>query len=328
MDDLVHGGALGAMARAFPDAPLPWVDLSTGINPWPYHVGAITPGAWQKLPDSEAVMGCVDALSSLVGCAPSTVVMTPGSTAAMVAIRHAFNIDHIATITPTYGGYGEVFANVSAAMDLDAAIATNAKAIILGNPNNPDGVWQNLTTVQALAARLAATGRWLIIDEAFGDIAPHKCVAALAGVPGLLVLRSFGKFYGLAGLRLGAVLGAADAIGAIKSQLGAWPVSGPALEIGARAYADTVWQKQMMMCLHTEAAKLDNLLTEAGLERAGGTALFRLVRTHDAHAIWSKLAQAGIYVRRFGWSEQLLRFGLPPDIIAFERLASALQAQG
>lgn len=326
MDDLVHGGALGAMAEAFPDAPLPWIDLSTGINPWPYPVVALAPKSWQDLPDSAAVDACVAALANIAGCAATNIVLTPGSTAAMVAVRYALSIRDVAVITPTYGGYGEVFGAVEEAINLEAAVACDAQAIILGNPNNPDGIWQDLQSVKEMSERLAAQGRWLIIDEAFGDVAPHKCVSSLVGVPGLLVLRSFGKFYGLAGLRLGAVLGPREVVGVIKSYLGPWPVNGPALEIGAKAYADKTWQKQMAMCLYVEAAALDRVLFEAGFERAGGTPLFRLISTPDAHAVWTKLAQAGIYVRRFAWSNHYLRFGLPSDAVAFERLRSALQS--
>ena len=327
MDDLVHGGAMGAMAVAFPNAPLPWVDLSTGINPWPYPVGTIAQKSWQDLPDGSDVDACVSALAQVGGCAPANIVLTPGSTAAMVAIKNALAIHHVAVIAPTYGGYGEVFKACDAVTDLQAAVACDGQAIILGNPNNPDGIWQDYKTVAELSTRLAAQGRWLIVDEAFGDVAPHKCVSSLAGLPGLLILRSFGKFYGLAGLRLGAVLGPVSAIKAIRTELGPWPVSGPALEIGAKAYSDKAWQKQMAMCLYVEAAALDKVLLEAGFARAGGTALFRLITTKDAHAVWTKLAQAGIYVRRFAWSNHHLRFGLPPDALTLERLRSALQAQ-
>lgn len=326
MSDLVHGGALNSMMAAFPGAPLPWIDLSTGINPWPYPVGVLSQRSWHDLPDSNAADACVEALATVARCKPSHIVMTPGSTAAMVALKHALGFDHIAVIAPTYGGYGEVFATIDVAIDLQSAIASNARAILFGNPNNPDGTWQDLQIVKDLGANLAAQGRWLIIDEAFGDVAPHTCTSFLAGTPGLIVLRSFGKFYGLAGLRLGAVLGPEPVMKAIKAHLGPWPVSGIALEIGARAYADKAWQKQMMVCLHVEAASLDKVLTQAGLEQAGGTPLFRLVRTSDAHALWSKLAQAGIYVRRFAWSNHYLRFGLPPDGAALERLRLALEA--
>lgn len=326
MDDLVHGGALATMAQAFPDAPLPWIDLSTGINPWSYPVTNLSQSAWQNLPDHDAMTACMQALGDVVKCDGANIVLTPGSSAAMMAVANALGIEHVALMMPTYGGYSEAFQTIEVVPNLEAALASNSQAIVLGNPNNPDGMWQDRAMVKDMSARLAAQGRWLIIDEAFGDVAPHKCMATLAGLPGLLVLRSFGKFYGLAGLRLGAVLGPIEAVAKIRLKLGSWPISGPALEIGARAYRDKAWQKQMSLCLYVEAEALSKLLAEAGLMRLGGTALFQLVSTPDAHAVWQKLARAGVYVRRFSWSNQVLRFGLPRDANASERLRLALQA--
>ncbi|MEO1406183.1 MAG: aminotransferase class I/II-fold pyridoxal phosphate-dependent enzyme, partial [Pseudomonadota bacterium] len=149
-------------------------------------------------------------------------------------------------------------------------------------------------------------------------------LAPLAGSDGLIILRSFGKFFGLAGVRLGALIAPASIRNAMAARLGVWPVSGAALEIGTRAYADTGWQGSTRTRLKSAAAQLDESLEVAGLAPIGGTNLFRFVETEDAHGVFGRLARAGVYVRRFDWSTKHLRIGLPATQTAMKRLEAAL----
>jgi cobalamin biosynthetic protein CobC len=177
-----------------------------------------------------------------------------------------------------------------------------------------------------LAEEKRRRGGLLVVDEAFVEVGPPGLsVAAEVGRGSLVVLRSFGKFYGLAGLRLGFALGAPPLAARLRAALGPWPVSGPALAAGEAALADAAWTKAMRETLARDAARLDRLLTDAGLEVTGGTSLFRLVHAPDAGALADHLGRAGIVVRRFVEAPAALRFGLPADDAAWQRLAAALE---
>ena len=194
---------------------------------------------------------------------------------------------------------------------------------VLVTPNNPDGRAVPPGPLLAEAARRAAAGRLVIVDEAFADFDGPSVIPALPAA-GLAVLRSFGKAYGLAGLRLGFAIAPAPIAASIRAALGPWAVSGPALHAGLAALPDAVWRTAAAARLAADAARLDALLTSAGCAIVGGTRLFRLVRHPQAAAVADRLADAGILVRRFDYAPEWLRFGLPADEAAWGRLAAAL----
>ena len=195
---------------------------------------------------------------------------------------------------------------------------------VLVNPNNPDGQRLAPGTVVDMARRGARRGGWLVVDEAFADVAPELSVASHSGQPGLIVLRSFGKFFGLAGLRLGFALAEPALAARIAEAFGPWPVSGPALEIASAALADHHWITATRLRLAAAAQRLDAVLTRHGLEVIGGTSLYRLTCHRDASQIYQRLGNAGILVRRFENNPLWLRFGLPADNDAWSRLEEAL----
>jgi len=201
-----------------------------------------------------------------------------------------------------------------------------ADVAVVVNPNNPDGRCVAPEALAALAGRLASRGGTLVVDEAFMDV----CDPALSLVPRLpprnaVVLRSVGKFFGLAGLRLGFTIADDDLAPRIRAALGPWAVSGPAITIAARALSDTAWQAAERQHLGTDAARLDGLLIRAGFEILGGTKLFRLAGTAEAARWFERLGRVGILVRRFPARSEWLRFGLPGPDRDWERLAAALR---
>jgi cobalamin biosynthetic protein CobC len=199
-----------------------------------------------------------------------------------------------------------------------------ADLVVVVNPNNPDGRIVGRDALLALADTLAPG--LLVVDEAFMDVGPSDAsLASEVARPNLVVLRSFGKFFGLAGLRLGFALAPPEIAGRLAAALGPWAVSGPALAIGAAALADAAWIAATRMRLAAASRRLDDLLAVAALEAVGGTALFRLVRTPVADALFEHLGAAGIFVRRFAGEPTWLRFGLPGDEPAWQRLAAALR---
>jgi cobalamin biosynthetic protein CobC len=197
--------------------------------------------------------------------------------------------------------------------------------LVLCNPNNPDGATHAPARLLDCAGMLAARGGWLVADEAFADFAPPGLsLAPHLPAPGIVVLRSFGKAYGLAGLRLGFALASSDLAARLRAALGPWPVSGPALAIGTAALADAAWREAARIRLLHDAERLDALLAGAGFAVSGGTPLFRLAHHRDTPRIAQRLGAAGILVRDFPETPDRLRLGIPAGDEAFARLAAEL----
>ena len=326
-DDLKHGGALDRMRTAFPQAPEPWMDLSTGINPWAYPVGDVPEAAFHHLPTLAAHEQCHEAMARAMGALPESLVLSPGSELLIRLLPDIIRPGRVAVLSPSYGDHAAAWRATGCEVIETGdplAEADRADAIVVCNPNNPDGRRFQPEALLAAARRLANGGGWLIVDEAYGDLEPGLSLAPWSGTDGLIILRSFGKFFGLAGVRLGGMLAPPVVREGVQARLGVWPVAGPALDIGARAYADLAWQAMTRSKLSEAARRLDAIIEESGLERAGGTGLFCLIETEDATALWERLARQGIYVRRFDWSERFVRLGLPEDREAEARLARAL----
>lgn len=327
--DLVHGGALDQVKALYAQAPVPWLDLSTGINPHSYPIPQIPIGAFAHLPMRSAVEACRGAMAGYCNVAEESMLLVPGTEILIRILPSLLKVRTVAIAEPTYGDHSASWkrsgVRVSSMTD-PACAAGEVDAIVLCNPNNPDGRTWSPDILEHCRSLQAGRRGWLIVDEAYADLVPGLSLARHGGQPGLIILRSFGKFFGLAGLRLGALIGPEEFLAEAREVFGVWPVSGPALHIGQVAAADRAWQEAARLRLGALAAQLDNALAGAGLTVCGGTDLFRYVKVSDAHALWHKLAEQGIYVRRFAWSGQHLRIGLPADETAVARLTSALKA--
>lgn len=325
--DLVHGGALDAMRAAFPNAPEPWIDLSTGINPWSYPDTAISSDALTHLPTRSAYEACKRAMASAIGAPLQSLLLAPGSELLIRLLPAVIPPKRVAILSPTYGDHLSVWkqAGVDIVETTDPlSLAKSVDAVVVTHPNNPDGHVFDVEALETARQALASRGGWLIVDEAYADLVPEQSFASRGGAEGLIILRSFGKFFGLAGIRLGALLAPTNIQNAMAERLGVWPVSGPALEVGARAYADTAWQTRTRTNLSDATGRLDAILTKNGLCVVGGTSLYRFIKVVDAHEAFEQLARAGIYVRRFDWSRDHLRIGLPATIEGEVRLNAAL----
>jgi len=323
-----HGGGLLAAARSYGHAPEQWLDLSTGINPRGWPVGEVPLEAWRRLPQND------DGLLEVAREYYRTphLAATAGSQAAIYALPALRPRGRVAIIAPTYAEHAYAWTRAGHAVreigadDAPAALH-ELDALVVCNPNNPTAAQLARATLLAWHARLATSGGWLIVDEAFADAAPAQSLARDCGRPGLVVLRSPGKFFGLAGMRLGFALGWPDLIAALAERLGPWAVSGPARWVGRGALADRTWQLAERERLAAASAHLAGLLEERGLGVAGRTALFAWVPTPRAAALKDFLAARAILVR--GFVEPAgVRLGLPGDLDAFARLGAALDAWG
>ena len=316
-----HGGD-SSLAGQWPDAPRPILDLSTGINPFAYPVDDVPASAWQRLPQNEAEERLRGALAAYLGLADADMlVLAPGSQILINQLPFLFDPGRVSVVGPTYGEHIHCWARAGHRVtEVDTLDRTEGVTVVT-NPNNPDGRRIARDTLIAHAR----DGGLLIVDEAFADLAPEISVADLVAELPIVVLRSFGKSFGLAGLRLGALAAAPEICARMRARLGPWPVSGPALEVAARAYDDAEWIAATRARLKQEAARLDALLTGSGLDVIGGTDLFRLASRAEAGSVYDGLGARGILVRRFEAQPAWLRFGLPPGETAYTRLASALK---
>jgi cobalamin biosynthetic protein CobC len=324
-----HGGDLTEAIARHGGALSSWLDLSTGINPRPWPIPQALPeSVWQRLPSRAETESLLDAARKTYGVPDGVDIAAAAGTQALIQwLPYLAAPGPVAIVGPTYSEHAAAWHNAGRAViaidNLDAC-PDNAVHAIVVNPNNPDGRVTDRAALTRFATQLKGRGGWLVIDEAFADVDPAVSAVALCADLPVLILRSFGKFYGLAGLRLGFAIGTPDMIARIATALGPWPVSGPALLIGAAALADQPWADRTRRALQQQAGALDEVLVKAGFAIAGGTPLFRLARHPQASKLHAALAQQHIWCRSFDWADDLLRFGLPPDAAGLHRLAAAL----
>lgn len=310
-----HGGQTAAAAQLYPAAPRPWLDLSTGISPWAWPVPAIEPQAWQALPSRAALEQLEWAAARVFGLSDAEeIAAVPGSDIAIRLLARQLPAGRVAIAGQGYAGYRAAWPE---AQVLPYEQARGADLLVCANPNNPDGA-----VIEA--RKLRGLGNIRVVDEAFADAMPD--VSLLPHRNGAIVLRSFGKFFGLAGVRLGFVVANKPVIGALRGLLGDWPVSGPAIAIGTAAYHDRAWQGLQRERLAQGSARLTVLLSRHGLDDLGGTANFRLCRAADAPGLFAHLCRAGILVRPFVDRPGQLRLGIPGTDADWARLDAALQA--
>jgi cobalamin biosynthesis protein CobC len=329
-EPLVHGGDLAAAQRLFPDAPEPFVDLSTGINPNPYLLPLLPARLFARLPDSRALERLAAIAAKAYG-APSAacVVAAPGTQILLPLAAGLVRPCRAVIVTPTYAEHvrAAALAGHAACEILNLGAIGDAGLVVVTNPNNPDGRLFARNDLIGVAKSLRSRGGLLVVDEAFMDVGPPG--ASLAGEiarDNIVVLRSFGKFFGLAGLRLGFALATPPLAARLSVLLGPWAVSGPAITIGAKALADRAWIDKTRRRLVQAAARLDGILKGAGLDIVGGTPLFRLARTPAAKDLFQHLGRAGILTRVFPDRANWLRFGLPAAEKDWRRLKIAMAA--
>lgn len=323
-----HGGALDRAIAEFGGARADWMDLSTGINPNPYPLPELALDVWTRLPDSALEAQTIAAARGYYGFdAKAGVIAAPGTQALIQLYPHLAPPGSALVIGPTYEEHAQSLGLAGRDVRYERSLSNlddEDMIAVVVNPNNPDGKSVPADALLFAADRLAERGGLLVVDEAFADTNLKDSVAAHAGMDGLLVLKSFGKFFGLAGLRLGFAAGTPEVTGIVSSMLGPWAVSGPALAIASQAFGDKAFVAQLRLRLAMDAEMLRDALTSAGLQLVGGTDLFTLARHFQAAHIWRELAARHILVRKFDHSADWLRFGLPRDKDGLERLNTAL----
>jgi cobalamin biosynthetic protein CobC len=316
-----HGGNLDHAQQRFGGRAEDWIDLSTGINRLPYPVGEIGARHWQALPSRSEIDALHQAAQHAYGTAAPIVAMS-GAQAAIQLLPQLEPRGRARILAPTYNEYAPVLSaagwQVEEVGELDALAGAHLAIVV--NPNNPDG---RSHAPEDLLALLPRVGH-LVVDESFVDAVPELSLASQAGRPGLMILRSFGKFYGLAGLRLGFAIGHAADIGKLAAASGPWPVSGAAIAIGCRALRDEAWAKATSERLARDCVRLDEMTQAQGWRLLGGASLFRLYGVPDALTAQERLGRSQIWSRAFAGNPTWLRLGLPGAEAEWTRLAEVL----
>jgi len=324
-----HGGRLHEAARRWGIPVSDWLDLSTGISPWSWPVPAMPESVWRRLPEDDdgLIEICRDALAvpAEAGCLPVS-----GSQAALQCLPRLRAPCRVGVPAPGYAEHGLAWSREGHELvplvehDIEAALPS-LDVLICINPNNPTGRLTARDNLLRWHGELAARGGWLVVDEAFLDASAGDSLVPFCRLPGLMVLRSLGKFYGLAGVRAGVMVGPRDSCAAMESRLGPWALSHPARFIMAAALQDSDWQQQQRQRLQQARQALDQRLRAAGFEVSGDCDLFAYVQHLDAVKIQEGLARQGVLVRLF--REPLaIRFAVPAGESDLHRLAQALAA--
>ncbi|MFL9951082.1 threonine-phosphate decarboxylase CobD [Paraburkholderia agricolaris] len=326
LNAVVHGGNLHEAAQRYGIPYAQWLDLSTGINPHGYPVPPVPADAWRRLPDEgDGFAACA---ARYYG-APDAAHVLPvaGSQAAIRTLPSLLPCARVGIAPLTYSEYAPAFERAGhQIVPLDVSwdsLPESLTHVVVVNPNNPTAEHLSAGKLLHWHAQLRTRGGTLLIDEAFADTMPSASLAASTHHDGLIVLRSPGKFFGLAGVRAGFVLGAPALLDALRHRLGAWTVSGPARHAVKAAFEDPAWQQQMRTRLDTESARLVSLLHAQGFATRS-TPLFAW--TDDAHAaaLHEALAQRGVWSRLFT-AKGSVRFGLPASEAEWMRFEESLR---
>jgi L-threonine-O-3-phosphate decarboxylase len=354
---LEHGGRLRAAALRYGIPEMDWLDLSTGINPNGWPVPAVPDEIWQRLPQdddeldaaaqayyfnriSKVKQGGDERTTQTVQLArpgvseeanavsPMKLLAVAGSQAAIQTLPALRPPAQVALVAPSYAEHahawqrhGHAVVQLPAAEILQAC--NTAQVVVIVNPNNPTGKLFSRDELLGLHAQLAARGGWLVVDEAFIDAIPEHSLASVCPRPGLIVLRSLGKFFGLAGARVGFVLAAQNVLQPLAELLGPWPIAAPSRYVATMALRDTAWQHAARKALPQASQRLAELLRAHGSVTSGGSSLFQWACCADALHVHEQLAQQGVLTRLFD-NPSSLRFGLPRDEVQWARLAEAL----
>jgi cobalamin biosynthetic protein CobC len=320
---LNHGGRLRQAAGEYAIPFDNWLDLSTGINPEGWPIPDIPPAHWARLPELDD--GLEAAAQAYYGV--EELLPVAGSQAAIQSLPHLRPISRVGLVHPSYAEHHYAWHRAGHhVVSLDegeiARCLPQLDVLILVRPNNPDGTCHSLENLLSWHEQLAHRGGWLVVDEAFVDPTPGISLLRYHR-PGLIVLRSLGKFFGLAGARVGFVNGPSELLDQLAELLGPWSISGPARWVASAALKDRDWQAKTRQHLPAEESRLRSMLKENGLSPKGGCALFQWIPTRHAKSLHHEMARCGILTRLFQ-APSALRIGLPGHKKAWARLAASL----
>jgi len=330
MSALFHGGDVHAASTIYGRDPSDWIDLSTGINQHSYPVPAIAAAAWHQLPYlnpalQAAAKGYYGDFPWLASSGSQSVIQLLPSLLQQLGNKgpawlpdvgyqehaHAWSKQGD---THTYSGLDSALA----VEQIDAALQDKTIGhLLIINPNNPTGQKFTAKTLLSWATKLQANNGFLVVDEAFIDTTPDDSLLSHFLPDNLVILRSVGKFFGLAGMRLGFTFAAQRVLDGLAKELGPWAVNGPAQTVAVAALSDGAWQANMRLALANESLKQCNIwqpaMASLGAKLAGAHGLFRSfsMPCDLAQKLHHSAGKSGILIRLVAINSHtsLLRFG-------------------
>ena len=320
-----HGGDVSAAARRYGHDSM--IDLSTGISPKPYPAQPISADAWLELPTQDAEAACIAAARAFYGApAGLELCLGPGTQALLQLVPQCQpGADTVWIPAPTYNEHAPAWVAAGYQVTQEEKLPDHARHAVMVVPNNPTGPISD-EVVQSVASAIADRDGILVIDGAFASREESaRQIRILSAYPNVIHLRSFGKFFGMAGLRLGFAIATAGVIAPLVARLGPWAINSAALQIGTAALGDHKWAAAHQAWLDRESVRLHTLLTAHGLEVLGGCALFQTITHPQAHDIHAFLAENRIWSRKYTEFSNLLRLGIPGTEEAFSCLDEALR---
>jgi len=309
-----HGGDLAAARRRHGEPDGGWLDLSTGINPEPWPAAQVPAGLLHHLPEPGDLRGLIEAARAAYGVPAGVgIAAAAGTDLAIRLLPLVAPAGPVTVVGPTYRSHREAWANAGRSVRETAAPDAAGGIVVVTNPNNPDGRTVSRAELAGLGHRLADAGGLLVVDEAFADVEPEGSIIPDLDRSPAVVFRSFGKFFGLGGLRLGFVAGPQVVIEALARLLGDWPVSAAAIAVGTAALGDAAWQASARDRIRERSAMVRLILESLGLTLVGDAGLFFLIDHPDARGLHERLAQRGVWTRIFDDQPTWLRIGLPAE---------------
>ena len=313
-----HGGNISALMAKYPNAQRPFIDLSTGINPYSYPIPPIQQEWIRLLPEAKQVNRVRKSAAQYYGLEDNTnLVIGSGMQQMMFSLACLrLRLRGPATInivSPTYNEHARVWTAAGHAVYEVANIndAASGDVVVVCNPNNPDGRTYKPDELTALATQLHQRNAWLVVDESFMDIIPDFSLAKLASTSdNIVVFRSCGKFFGVAGLRVSCAIAWESCANWLTAAVGPWPISTAACNVLPAMFADAAWIQSTRTTLVKEAVQWRGMLASY-FTLVGFTPFFTLVDVPHAEQWYEKFVTHGIAVRRFEYNQRWLRIGLP-----------------
>jgi len=310
-----HGGGLDDAILKYGGNRTNWLDLSTGINPIPYPIPKVPNHFWHSLPDSQAQSALLSAARKFWKVPNGANIIASSGVSQLIAMLPSLlPVNCVEIIGPTYNEHAAAFQSSG------WTVGQTGSVRVIVHPNNPDGNQHVISKQDAKNTDL------MIIDESFCDVTPDETLINLTDQNNVIVLKGLGKFWGLAGLRLGFAVAAPELIKKITDRVGPWAISGPAQFIGQAALTDNSWIIKTRSRLREDSLRLDNLMIEYGNKPLGGTDLFRLYEVKNATKTQNTLAKKFIWTRIFPYSTNWLRLGIPGTEAQWTQLINALEA--
>ncbi|MBT6273844.1 MAG: threonine-phosphate decarboxylase [Chromatiales bacterium] len=323
-----HGGALNAATARFGGAREEWTDCSTSINPWPYPTADLDPALWSRLPEPEQIYELEQVAAQCYGAPDANqVVAVPGSQALIQLLPRLLHPTTVNVLAPTYSEHTTAWHreghDVSQCADV-SSVSEAARVVVLTRPNNPDGSVVGADDVAWLHRTMQARDGLLVVDEAFADLVPVESLVGMVDDSHLLILRSLGKFYGLAGARVGLGIFGSEALAqSVREALGPWPLTTPSVHVATLALADKAWAAATRENLAAVAERTRVAFQEAGIPIVGQTDLFTLIRC-DGETSFLALAREHVLVRSFRYDPQWIRIGVIPTRETLQRICGAV----